>query len=99
MITILGIDVAQATLAIALWRADQALVRAEFDNTRAGFNKLHRFLKKRQIETVHACLEATGRYWEHLAEFLVEHEYQVSVVNPAQRRCMIFCVNGMAVRN
>jgi transposase len=84
MTAILGIDVAQATIAIALWRDDQTLVRAEFNNTQAGFNKLHRFLKKRRAVQVHACLEATGRYWEHLAEFLVDQEYQVSVVNPAQ---------------
>jgi transposase len=84
MTAILGIDVAQATLAVALWRADRVLVRAEFDNTHAGFTKLHRFLKKRQALPVHACLEATGRYWEHLAEFLVECGHHVSVVNPAQ---------------
>jgi transposase len=84
MTAILGIDIAQATLAVALWREDHALERAEFDNTHAGFNKLHRFLKKRQAMPVHACLEATGRYWERLAEFLVEYGHQVSVVNPAQ---------------
>ena len=84
MTAILGIDVAQATLAVALWREDRALERTEFDNTRSGFNKLHRFLKKRQVVPVHACLEATGRYWEHLAEFLVERGHTVSVVNPAR---------------
>jgi transposase len=84
MATILGIDVAQATLAVALWRDGNILEQAEFDNTRTGFNKLQRYLKKRQAVPVHACLEATGRYWEHLAEFLVEHGHQVSVVNPAR---------------
>ena len=84
MTTILGIDVAQATLAVALWRAGDVVEQAEFDNTQTGFNKLQRFLKKRQAVPVHACLEATGRYWEHLAEFLVEHGHDVSVVNPAR---------------
>lgn len=84
MSTILGIDVAQATLAVALWRDGAIVEQAEFDNTRPGFNKLHRFLKKRQAVSAHACLEATGRYWEHLAEFLFEHRYDVSVVNPAR---------------
>lgn len=84
MSTILGIDVAQATLAVALWRDGAIVEQAEFDNTHTGFNKLHRFLKKRQAVPAHACLEATGRYWEHLAEFLFEHGYDVSVVNPAR---------------
>lgn len=84
MTTILGIDVAQATLAVALWRDNAVVELAEFDNTQAGFNKLQRFLKKRQTVPVHACLEATGRYWERLAEFLVEHGHEVSVVNPAR---------------
>jgi transposase len=84
MTAILGIDVAQATLAVALWREGQALEQAEFANTRAGFNKLHHFLKKRQAVPVQACMEATGRYWENLAEFLVARGHQVSVVNPAR---------------
>lgn len=84
MSTILGIDVAQATLAVALWRDGAVVEQAEFDNTQTGFNKLHRFLKKRQAVPAHVCLEATGRYWEQLAEFLFEHGYDVSVVNPAR---------------
>ena len=82
MSIILGIDVAQATLAIVLWRESGVVEQAEFDNTLTGFNKLQRFLKKRHAVPVHACLEATGCYWEHLAEFLVEHGHEVSVVNP-----------------
>lgn len=84
MTAILGIDVAQATLAVALWREEQALEQAEFANTRAGFNQLHHFLKKRRAVPVQACMEATGRYGENLAEFLVERGHQVSVVNPAR---------------
>lgn len=84
MFAILGIDVAQATFAIALWREGRPLEQAEFDNTLTGFNKLQCFLKKRHAVPVHACLEATGRYGEHLAEFLVGCGHTVSVVNPAR---------------
>jgi transposase len=84
MSAILGIDVAQATLAVALWRADRVLEQAEFDNTPTGFKKLQRFLTKRHAVPVHVCMEATGRYWEYLAEFLVECGHTVSVVNPAR---------------
>jgi hypothetical protein len=61
MSAILGVDVAHAILAVALWRTNPVLVRAELDNTRGGFSKLHRILKRRQAISVHACLEATGR--------------------------------------
>jgi transposase len=84
MSAILGIDVAQNTLAVALWREGQALEQAEFANTRTGFKTLQRWLKRRQAAVVHACLEATGRYWENLAYFLVETGHTVSVVNPAR---------------
>jgi len=84
--TILGIDVAKETLAIALWRASRPLEHAEFANTRTGFSKLQRFLEKRKAVPVHACLEATGRYWESAADFLFEQGHRVSVVNPARVR-------------
>jgi len=35
---------------------------------------------------VHVCMEATGIYWEEVAEFLVARNSVVSVVNPAQSR-------------
>ncbi len=84
MPAIVGIDVGKDRLAVALWREGQALETAGFDNTRPGFEQLQRWLKKRQVVPVHACLEATGRYWENLADFLVAHGQQLSVVNPAR---------------
>jgi transposase len=41
-------------------------------------------LEKTAAVPVHACLEATGRYWEHLAELLVGRGHTVSVVHPAR---------------
>jgi transposase len=84
MTAILGIDVAQATLAVALWRAGEPLAQGEFDNTPQGFKRLQRFLTNRQVEVAQVCLEATGRYWEQVAEFLVAEGHTVSVVNPAR---------------
>jgi transposase len=84
MATILGIDVGEAELVVALWRDEQPLERGTFDNTPAGFEQLQRWLKKRRAVPVHACLEATGRYWESVAEFLVAHGHALSVVNPAR---------------
>jgi transposase len=45
---------------------------------------LLKWLKKRQAQGSHACLEATGQYGEALAQTLYEHGYPVSVVNPAR---------------
>jgi transposase len=78
----LGIDIAKETFEVVLLDGEHAL-RGRFDNHSTGFGKLDRWLKKRCKERpVHACLEATGRYWEELALFLHEQGLAVSVVNP-----------------
>ncbi|MCD4827909.1 MAG: IS110 family transposase [Candidatus Cloacimonetes bacterium] len=85
MQTIIGLDVAKDTLAVALWQAEQPLAQSEFSNTKTGFRRLQRWLHRRIKGPVHVCMEATGRYWEHVADFLVaQDDYTVSVVNPAR---------------
>jgi transposase len=81
--SILGIDVAKLTLEVALLM-DGAYHHATFDNSRAGFKSLLKWLGKPQAGRVHACLEATGMYGEALAEFLHCAGHGVSVVNPAR---------------
>ncbi|MGH7461718.1 MAG: IS110 family transposase, partial [Longimicrobiales bacterium] len=53
-------------------------------NTPAGFTTLHAWLAKHDVDTVHACCEATGTYWEAVALSLTEHGHTLSVVNPAR---------------
>ena len=77
----LGIDIAKDTFDIALLGSRQTH-HGHFSNDPTGFTKLARWLVKRQVQEVHACLEATGRYWEDLALFLHDQGHQVSVVNP-----------------
>src|SRR5262245_17818454 len=79
----LGIDVAKDTLAVTLLQAERQ-APGTFDNTPAGFKKLDSWLKKRRVKPVHACLEATGRYSEALAEHLHAAGHTVSVINPAR---------------
>lgn len=43
-----------------------------------------RFLKKRQAQQAHACMEATGVYYEELAHFLHKKDFPISVINPLQ---------------
>ena len=87
----LGIDVAKNTLeACLVW--DKRLAHGSFDNTPAGFAKIDHWLKKRKVQHLHACLEATGRYSEGVAEHLHAAGHTVSVtpappqvrVNPAR---------------
>lgn len=84
--TILGIDVSKSKLDCAL-RLSQGRVRyvsKVVDNTPTGFARLLAFLQKHGVTELHACLEATGTYWEAVAEYLVDQGFVVSVVNPAQ---------------
>jgi transposase len=82
MAAILGIDIAKDTFDTLLLREGQTAEAAQFENTLAGYKKLLRFLKKRRVTDLHACLEATGRYGEDLAQWLYDHQFAVSVINP-----------------
>lgn len=81
---ILGIDIAKASFDTALTQDNRSYEQASFSNNRQGFKELVEWLASHQVEEVHVCLEATGRYGAALAEFLHTQGYQVSVVNPAQ---------------
>ena len=79
----LGIDVAKETLEVCLlW--DKRSARGTFENSPAGFAKLDSWLKKHDVGELHACLEATGRYSEGVAEHLSAAGHTVSVINPAR---------------
>ena len=84
MTPIIGIDIAQDKFDLVLLRAEHEPAAAVFENTRQGFEQCQRFLKKRQAHLAHACMEATGVYYEDLAHFLHDQGYAVSVVNPLQ---------------
>jgi len=81
---VLGIDVAKAKLELALRLAEGKYRSKVVDNTPDGFAALSAWLDKHAVQTLHVCLEATGTYWEAVAEFLVDAGHTVSVVNPAQ---------------
>lgn len=80
---VLGIDVSKADLSVVLLQGDTT-ARKKVNNSTAGFKQLSAWLRNRKVQDLHACLEATGVYGEAIAEYLVDHEYRVSVVNPAQ---------------
>lgn len=82
----LGIDVAKSKLDCELRLPSGKVRHKSVDNTEGGFTKLLKFLldNKTQAQDVHVCMEATGTYWEAVAEFFHDRGFTVSVVNPAQ---------------
>jgi transposase len=78
---ILGIDISKDSFDVALLDGGHTY-KGKFNNTQTGLKKLAKWLKKRRVQQVHACMEATSRYWEEVAYFLYEQDYKVSVVNP-----------------
>lgn len=80
----LGIDVAKAKLDCALRLPDGKLRSKVVENNFKGFQVLTEWLEKHRATTVHVCMEATGVYWEAVAEYLATQGMAVSVVNPAQ---------------
>ncbi len=80
---VLGIDVSKLTFDVALL-SDSKEKRQKFKNSLSGFKELESWLQSAQATDVHVCMEASGRYYEGLAEFLYSNNYLVSVVNAAK---------------
>jgi transposase len=79
---VLGIDVGKADFHCSLLIGGQARAN-HFPNSKLGFERLAGWLRDRQIQHVHACLESTGGWSEELAAFLHDLGHEVSVVNPS----------------
>lgn len=84
MYPVLGIDVAKATLAVALQRRAGHTQCGAFANTPQGHHHLVRWLHHQATPALHVCLEATGRYGQAVAEQLYAQGYRVSLVNPSR---------------
>ena len=78
-----GIDVSKEKLDVALLREQGKFRDKVIANSRKGFQELAAWLAKQGVTQAHICMEATGAYWEELAEFLVDAGFEVSVMNPA----------------
>ena len=84
MKAVVGIDVAKAKLDVALKQPAGKWKTKVVANTSAGFTELCAWLAKHGVSTAHVCMEATGVYWEAVAEHLADQGFAVSVINPAQ---------------
>jgi transposase len=80
---VIGIDVSKKTLDIcAIF--DGNTKKKSFTNTESGFENLATWMRKLELVDPHICMESTGSYSEGIAEFLHEHGFMASVVNPLQ---------------
>ena len=79
-----GIDVAKGKLDCALRFPDGKYKNKVIENTPNGFKTLVEWLAKHGVASAHVCMEATGVYWEAVAEYLASRGLTVNVVNPAQ---------------
>lgn len=80
----LGIDVAKAKLDCALRLPNGKFRTKAIPNSPEGFTALATWLTDKDALDVQVCLEATGVYWEDIAQFLATQRLTVSVINPAQ---------------
>lgn len=86
---VVGIDVSKDKFNVRFGTTDvtqtiHLISRNEFTNDMKGFKKLHTWIKKVQKKGVSLWLviEATGVYYENLAYFLADQQYNVSVLLP-----------------
>jgi transposase len=82
---VLGIDVAKKSFEASL-QMDGKLYHHTFRNEGEGYGQMSHWLKKHKFDQLQACMEATGRYWEGIADYLLQQGHRVSVVNPARVR-------------
>jgi transposase len=80
----LGIDISKKDFHVVLLMGETRTKPRKFTNDLQGFESLQQWLKQKEIEQMHACMEATSIYGDALAEFLYSLGFEVSIVNPAR---------------
>lgn len=80
----LGIDVAKAKLDCALRLANGKHKNKVVENNPAGYLVLSDWMEKHGASMARVCMEATGVYWEAVAEYLALKGLVVAVMNPSQ---------------
>ena len=76
-----GIDVSQQTLDAAAIIGGCVVYADTVSNNQAGFKTLKAWLESLNSPDLHICMEATGVYYEEVADYLAA-DYPVTVVNP-----------------
>jgi len=83
MAVFLGLDISKETIDACLL-SDGTELAKKVSNNAKGFAQLKKWLENRRVKDVHVCMEATGSYFEAVAEYFADRAFTVSVVNPAR---------------
>lgn len=78
-LTVVGVDISKEWFDVEILQFKH---KERFDQNSSGFRLLLKRFKKYGIKQARICMEATGLYFEKLAEFLCTHGHEVVVVNP-----------------
>ncbi|EMT0220410.1 TPA: transposase, partial [Neisseria gonorrhoeae] len=75
-----GLDISKLTFDASAM-VGNAEYSAKFDNDSKGLNQFSDRLKSLGCQNLHICMEATGNYYEEVADYFAQY-YSVYVVNP-----------------
>jgi transposase len=78
---VLGIDVSKRDLSLALLE-NKRFISKTVSNSELGFKEIVTFISSKKHEKLKIYLEATGNYSITVADYLVDHGFDVKVVNP-----------------
>ena len=78
-LSVVGVDISKDWFDVEI---RQFKHKERFEQSASGFKLLLKRFKKYGIAKARICMEATGLYFEKLAEFLHAHGHEVVVVNP-----------------
>lgn len=78
-LSVIGVDISKEWFDIQIFQNKH---EQRFEQNQNGFKRFLKCLKKFGIKKARVCMEATGLYFEKLAEFLHEKGHEVVVVNP-----------------
>ena len=81
MFAFVGIDVAKSSF-VACLLLDQHRAERSFSNDDKGLDAFKRWLDKSHAGPIMVTMEATGRYFERIADFALEHQWPCFVLNP-----------------
>lgn len=82
-VDVVGIDVSKDDFHACLLQGEKR-TRKSFPNRSSGYKQLFRWLDNRRCRRPHVCMEATGGYWQDLAQAVHDQSAIVSVVNPSR---------------
>ena len=81
----LGIDISKEKIDITLLLEERSFHKV-YSNNGKGYEKLYDYLSSNNVNQVHVCMEATGKYNVGVASYLYNKGCKVSIVNPFKIR-------------